>query len=184
MPLKLKKQPFLHSSISFPMFRCIFSILQKISAILVYMFRFTVIAIGKIKNPALAILRTDFSRRLKRYGRFEEVELKDSSVENEGRRILDVLEKQNRARHVYALAEEGETRSSVALARELHGLGSRSAIFIVGGAYGLSPSVKVKADTLLSLSPLTFTHEIARMLLCEQLYRAVSIHAGSKYHHE
>ena len=82
------------------------------------------------------------------------------------------------------MAEEGRTRSSQKLAAELQALQGRSAVFIVGGAYGLSAAVKSRADVLLSLSPFTFTHEIARMLLCEQLYRAVSIQTGSKYHHE
>jgi 23S rRNA (pseudouridine1915-N3)-methyltransferase len=82
------------------------------------------------------------------------------------------------------MAEEGGTRSSQQLADELQALRGRPAVFIIGGAYGLSDAVKQRADVLLSLSPFTFTHEIARMLLCEQLYRAVSIQTGSKYHHK
>ena len=81
------------------------------------------------------------------------------------------------------MAEEGKTRTSAGLAKELYALQGQPAVFIIGGAYGLSPAVKAKAEVLFALSPLTFTHEIARMLLCEQLYRAVSINAGSKYHH-
>ncbi|MGB0258786.1 MAG: 23S rRNA (pseudouridine(1915)-N(3))-methyltransferase RlmH, partial [Coraliomargarita sp.] len=63
-------------------------------------------------------------------------------------------------------------------------LQGQPAVFIIGGAYGLSDAVKARADGLFALSPMTFTHEIARMILCEQLYRAVSINSGSKYHHE
>ena len=147
------------------------------------MFRYTIIAVGKMKNRSLAALCDDFAKRLKRQGNFELVELKDGDVESEGERILDALAKRGDAR-IYAMAEEGRTRSSQKLAAELQALQGRSAVFIVGGAYGLSAAVKSRSDVLLSLSPFTFTHEIARMLLCEQLYRAVSIQTGSKYHHE
>ncbi len=147
------------------------------------MFRYTIIAIGKMKNRSLAALCDDFSKRLCRQGNFELIELKDGDVESEGKRILDALAKRSDAR-IYAMAEEGKTRNSQTLADELYALQGRPAVFIIGGAYGLSDAVKQRADVLFALSPLTFTHEIARMLLCEQLYRAVSIQTGSKYHHE
>ena len=147
------------------------------------MFRYTVIAIGKMKNRSLAMLCDDFSQRLKRQGNFELIELKDGDVESEGLRILEALAKRSDAR-IYAMAEEGMTRTSQRLADELYALQGRHAIFILGGAYGLSDTVKARADALFALSPLTFTHEIARMLVYEQLYRAVAIQTGSKYHHE
>ncbi len=147
------------------------------------MYRYTVIAIGKMKNRSLAALCDDFSKRLKRQGNFELLELKDGDVESEGQRILEALAKRGDAR-VFAMAEEGKTRTSATLAKELYGLQGQPAVFIIGGAYGLSDAVKARADGLCALSPMTFTHEIARMILCEQLYRAVSINSGSKYHHE
>ena len=147
------------------------------------MFRYTVIAIGKMKNRSLAMLCDDFSKRLKRRGNFELIELNDGDVESEGLRILEALAKRSDAR-IYAMAEEGTTCTSQRLADELYALQGRPAIFILGGAYGLSDLVKERADALFALSPLTFTHEIARMLVCEQLYRAVAIQTGSKYHHE
>ena len=147
------------------------------------MYRYTIIAIGRMKNRALADLCEDFSKRLKRSGNFELIELKDGDVDSEGKRILEALEKRKGAR-IYAMAEEGKTRSSARLAKELFDLQGQPAVFIIGGAYGLSPAVKAAAEATFALSPLTFTHEIARMLLCEQLYRAVSINSGSKYHHE
>lgn len=147
------------------------------------MYRYTVIAIGKMKNRNLAALVEDFSQRLKRSGAFELVELKDGDVEREGQRILETLVKRSGAR-VYAMAEEGKTRNSREFAGQLQRLQGQPAVFLIGGAYGLSDAVKARADELFSLSPLTFTHEIARMLLCEQLYRGVSINSGSKYHHD
>ena len=146
------------------------------------MYRYTIIAIGRMKNKPLTALCDDFSKRLKRSGNFELLELKDGDVESEGERILEALTKRKDAR-VYAMAEEGKTRTSTGLAKQLFDLQGQPAIFIIGGAYGLSHAVKARADVLFALSPLTFTHEIARMLLCEQLYRAVSINAGSNYHH-
>jgi 23S rRNA (pseudouridine1915-N3)-methyltransferase len=147
------------------------------------MYRYTIIAVGRMKNRALADLCTDFSKRLNRSGNFELVELKDGTIESEGQRILEALDKRPNA-SVYVMAEEGKTRASAKLAKALYALQGQQAIFIIGGAYGLSPAVKARADVLFALSPMTFTHEIARMLLCEQLYRAVSINSGSKYHHE
>jgi len=147
------------------------------------MYRYTLIVIGRMKNRPLADLCADFSKRLKRSGNFELIELKDGDIESEGQRVIEALDKRRNSR-IYAMAEEGKTRSSAKLARELFDLQGQQAIFIIGGAYGLSPRVKERADQLLALSPLTFTHEIARMLVCEQLYRAVSINSGSKYHHE
>jgi 23S rRNA (pseudouridine1915-N3)-methyltransferase len=147
------------------------------------MFAFTVIAVRKMKNRSLAALCDDFAKRLQRQGNFELIELKDGDVASEGQRILEALDKRKGAR-VYAMAEEGTTRTSAKLAHQLQRLQGQPAIFIIGGAYGLSDAVKQRADVLLALSPMTFTHEIARMLLCEQLYRAVSIQTGSKYHHE
>jgi 23S rRNA (pseudouridine1915-N3)-methyltransferase len=147
------------------------------------MFRFTIIAVGKMKNRPLAALCQNFSERLKRHGQFACIELKDGDVESEGQSILEVLSKRNDSR-IYALGEEGRTYRSKEFSNSVCALQGRSAVFIVGGAFGLSDAVKQRADVLWSLSPLTFTHEIARLLLCEQLYRAVSIQTGSKYHHE
>ncbi|PXA04197.1 50S rRNA methyltransferase [Coraliomargarita sinensis] len=136
-----------------------------------------------MKNRHLAAICDDFTKRLQRQGKFELIELKDGDVDSEGQRILDALNKRKGAR-TYAMAEEGATLSSMELAGDLGKLHGQPAVFIIGGAYGLSDAVKQSADTMLALSPMTFTHEIARMLLCEQLYRAVAIQAGSKYHHE
>lgn len=146
------------------------------------MFRYTLIVVGKMKQRALAELCTDYEKRIKRQGNFEVVELKDGTVESEGQRILEAIEKRRDAK-VYALAEEGKGMPSAALSAELAALQGRPAVFLVGGAYGLNDAVKARAEVLLSLSAMTFTHEMTRMLLCEQLYRAGAIQRGSGYHH-
>ena len=128
------------------------------------------------------MLCDDFAKRLLRQVKIEVVELKDGTIESEGSRILQSLSKRRNTR-VYALAEEGALYTSTEFAAELLQLQGKPVIFVIGGSYGLSEAVKARADQLLSLSPFTFTHEIARMLLYEQLYRAVSINTGSGYHH-
>ena len=80
------------------------------------------------------------------------------------------------------LTEEGRTLDSLAFAEQLRGSGSERIAFVIGGADGLEPALKAQAHWRLSLSPLTFPHELARLLLLEQLYRARSIQQGGPYH--
>lgn len=147
------------------------------------MFHLTLLTIGKLKNASIKSLAEEYQKRLKRFGRFDSVEFGDGTVASEGKRILDYLNKQTQAK-IFILAEEGSTLSSEAFSQELQALQGRQAIFVIGGAFGLDPAVKAKADRILSLSPMTFTHELAQMLLCEQIYRGISILNGSKYHHQ
>jgi 23S rRNA (pseudouridine1915-N3)-methyltransferase len=81
-----------------------------------------------------------------------------------------------------ALTEEGRTFDSVAFAQVLQGSGSERLAFVIGGADGLDSTIKAAASWQLSLSPMTFPHELARLLLLEQLYRAQSIQQGGPYH--
>jgi 23S rRNA (pseudouridine1915-N3)-methyltransferase len=147
------------------------------------MFHLTLLTVGKLKNASIKALAEEYQKRLKRHGRFETVEFADGTVESEGQRILEFLNKQTQAK-IFILAEEGQTLSSQAFSQELQALQGQHAIFVIGGAFGLDPAVKAKAHTLLALSPMTFTHELAQMLLCEQIYRGISILNGSKYHHQ
>ena len=147
------------------------------------MHRHTLIVVGKLKNRSIAALCQDYASRLQRHARIECVELRDGDLASEGRRILEALEKRPPAR-TYALAEEGRLRTSREFAGALLERQGGPACVIIGGAYGLSPEVKARADELLSLSPMTLTHEFARLVLMEQLYRAASINSGSKYHHD
>ena len=88
------------------------------------------------------------------------------------------------AHEVFVLAEEGCTYSSTEFAQKLQLHRGKPILFIIGGAYGLDQALKQMGDQLFALSHLTFTHEMARFLLLEQLYRAVSIVQGGKYHHQ
>lgn len=147
------------------------------------MYRLTLIAVGRMKNAHLKALCDDYLGRLQRGGRVEIIEYKDSTPEEEGKRFIDAMEARSAA-NAWALAEEGSTMRSADLAEAIDFHQGGELLFMVGGPYGLSKAVKQRADGLFSLSPMTFTHEMARYLLLEQLYRAVSINAGSKYHHE
>ena len=146
------------------------------------MFRYCLIVVGRLEQRALFELCAEYEKRLKRQGNLEVVVLKDGTLESEGQRIIEALEKRGEAK-VYALAEEGKAMDSLAFSEELTALEGRPAVFVIGGAYGLAEAVKVRADVRLSLSPMTFTHEMARYLLSEQLYRADAIRRGSGYHH-
>ena len=78
--------------------------------------------------------------------------------------------------------EEGKLFTTAQFAQKISAI-DRKMVFVIGGPFGLAPEVKERADLLWSLSPLTFTHEMARFLLCEQLYRALNLNAGGSYHH-
>ncbi|MEZ4757006.1 MAG: 23S rRNA (pseudouridine(1915)-N(3))-methyltransferase RlmH [Flavobacteriales bacterium] len=101
----------------------------------------------------------------------------------EGERLLAVLQPGER---VVVLDERGKGLGSVEFADRLgrwRDQGVRQVAFVVGGSYGLSDAVRQRADLLLSLSPMTFPHQLVRLLFAEQLYRAVSILGGTAYHH-
>jgi len=100
----------------------------------------------------------------------------------EGQRIRRQIPK---GAYVAALCVEGAPLSSEELSRRITGLKTKGVsrmAFIVGGSRGLSPGIKAAADLRLSMSPMTFPHHLARVMLLEQLYRALSIEAGSDYH--
>ena len=80
---------------------------------------------------------------------------------------------------------EGELRSSEALARQMAawaGQGVSQLVFLIGGSFGLHPSIKGSAKLRLSMSPMTFPHHLARVMVLEQIYRAYQINAGTRYH--
>ena len=139
------------------------------------------ILIGKLKDRNLDALCREYLRRLGAYGKVEYLELPDSDPAGEAKLILKELEKERNA-EIVVLGEEGKEFTSIALSARLSAI-DRKIVFIVGGPYGIDPQVKQRANWLWSLSKLTFPHEIARLLLCEQLYRAANLAHGGAYHH-
>ena len=138
-----------------------------------------IIAVGKIKDRGLQSKIAELSKWISRYAKLEIVELRDSNVEQEGDAILKSLGRDKA--FVFALSEEGGEFTSREFSGKLSGI-DRKMVFIIGGPFGLSPAVKQRADCLLSLSQMTFTHEMARLFLLEQIYRAIDIAKGGKYH--
>ena len=153
--------------------------------------RWTILAFGKLKEPYWQQAVAEYMKRLGPYRPVELVELPDERVE-EGReaaamdreadRVLSFLKP---GAHLVALWERGEQLDSVALSKRLEGLdheGYREAVFVIGGANGLSKRVLERADWKLGLSRLTLPHQLARLFLVEQLYRAERIRRGEPYH--
>lgn len=139
-----------------------------------------VLVVGRLKDRAIQARCDEFAKWLGPYAKLEVQELPDSNVAKEGQAILKALER-DRGAALVALSEEGKEFTSVKFA-EVLGKFDRKVVFVIGGPYGLAPEIRAKADLLWSLSKLTFTHELARLLLFEQLFRAVNILHGGSYH--
>jgi 23S rRNA (pseudouridine1915-N3)-methyltransferase len=150
----------------------------------------TIAAVGKLKSVQFRFIQDDFLKRLGRYTDVQLVEVKDVvgkgvpddvAMQKEGQALLKATEGVNRR---IALISTGRPLDSIELAefvRNQIGLYGRIA-FLIGGPVGLSTEVLQNCQDSLSLSRLTFPHEIARLLLLEQLYRAGTIVAGESYH--
>jgi len=138
------------------------------------------LVVGRMKDPYMEAKCGEYLKRLNAYAKVEVTEIKDSTPEEEGAKLLRLFDPAREL--VLALGEEGETFTSAEFARMLESAGRR-VVLIVGGPYGLAGEVKRSAAKLVSLSPLTFTHELARVVLFEQLFRACSIINHTGYHH-
>jgi 23S rRNA (pseudouridine1915-N3)-methyltransferase len=139
-----------------------------------------IIAVGRVRDSAYSEKISDFISRIRHDAKLEIVEIKDGTKESEGEKILEHMKKE-RGRMI-ALDEKGRFFSSLEFARHISAIPQRI-IMIIGGPFGLSPAVKAAAAETVALSAMTFTHEMARMLLLEQIYRAISIINNRKYHH-
>ena len=155
----------------------------------------TIICVGKLKEKFYQEAAAEYVKRLSAYCKLNTVELPEQKLPKNPSpgEIQSALEKEGNAirgkippsSSVIALAIEGRQRSSEELAEMLN-LWTRSAakhlVFVIGGSHGLHPSVKTGAWATLSMSPMTFPHHLARVMLLEQLYRAFKILEGSDYH--
>ncbi len=155
----------------------------------------TILAVGRMKEKPYRMMADEYMKRLSRYGKFEEVELPDlpepanSSPaierqirEKEGEAILSRIRPGS---HVIALTIPGKQWDSPGLSRHMDELMTRGAsdiTFVIGGSLGLSEQVIARAEEEMSMSKMTFPHQLARVMLMEQLYRAMKIRAGERYH--
>lgn len=154
-----------------------------------------IICVGSLKEQYWRDACAEYEKRLRPFCRFainqvDEQRLPknpsqaqiDSCVAEEGKRLLA---KVPRGAYSIAMCIEGRELSSPLLAQKLGQAavgGSSSVAFFIGGSWGLSEEVKRQADFRLSMSPMTFPHQLARVMLCEQIYRAFQISSGGKYH--
>lgn len=160
------------------------------------MLKINIICIGKIKEKYFTDAVGEYAKRLTAFCKFSVVELNEERIrsntpneaqiaeviEAEGRRILQKI---GASDYVAAMCIEGKLLSSEELSETLDkaALSGKSNVdFIIGGSYGLSGEVKRRADLRLSMSKMTFPHQLARVILSEQIYRAFEISTNGKYH--
>lgn len=153
------------------------------------------IGVGKLKEKYLIQGIAEYSKRLAPYVKFQIIEVPDEKApenmsdaellqvqEREGERILAHVKPDA---HVVALAIDGQLWSSEDLAAHIDKLatyGTSHVVFIIGGSVGLSPAVMRRAQSKLSFGRITFPHQLMRLVLVEQIYRAVKINRGEPYH--
>lgn len=150
--------------------------------------------VGKTTDSRLTALIDDYAGRLKHYVGFETIvipELKNAKSftieqqkEKEGALILGKLENSD---HVILLDEKGKQFTSVKFSEYLANLmlnSNKCTVFVVGGPYGFAEKVYSRSNAMMSLSLMTFSHQMIRLLFVEQLYRSMTIMKGEPYHHE
>jgi 23S rRNA (pseudouridine1915-N3)-methyltransferase len=155
----------------------------------------TVLCVGRLKEEYLREACAEYAKRLGAFCRFQVLELEEERLpqspsdaqisrclEAEGRRLL---EKIPQGAFAAALCIEGKELDSPGLARVLEETplrGKSQMVFVIGSSWGLDDEVKRRADLRLSMSRMTFPHQLARVMLLEQIYRGFQISSGGKYH--
>lgn len=157
--------------------------------------RISIVCVGKIKEKYLKLGIDEFSKRLSKYCKLEVIELDDEKApenlsdkdmiiikDKEGKKILSKIKDNS---YVISLAIDGKNLSSEELAETIDNLGVRGTshiVFVIGGSLGLSDEVLKRANYKLSFSKMTFPHQLMRLILLEQIYRAYRINNGEPYH--
>ncbi len=136
------------------------------------------IFVGKTKEKFINLGISEFAKRLEIFGKFKIIEIKDSNVEDEGKKIIEILKDD----YAVVLAVGGKEFSSEEFADFLKRNNDKNISFVIGSENGLSIEVLERANLKLSLSRMTLTHEMARLFLIEQIYRAFTIIKGRRYH--
>ena len=157
--------------------------------------KITIVCVGKIKEKFYRDAIDEYSKRLSRYCRLEIVECADektpdgaSAAQEDGIRNTEgerILSKIPENAYVFLLAIKGKEMTSPELSRKISDLAVRGKghlVFVIGGSLGTSKAVSDRADFSLSFSPMTFPHQLMRVILLEQIYRAYKIEAGEPYH--
>ncbi|MDR3189956.1 MAG: 23S rRNA (pseudouridine(1915)-N(3))-methyltransferase RlmH [Lactobacillaceae bacterium] len=154
-----------------------------------------IISVGKLKEKFLKDGIAEYAKRLSKFAKFEIIEVPDEKapeqlsdaqmvqvMTKEGERILSKIKDRE---YVYVLAIKGAQRTSEELAHEIEQLtvrGTSDITFVIGGSLGTAPAVNARADALISFGKFTLPHQLMRLVLTEQIYRAFMINQGSPYH--
>ncbi len=147
-----------------------------------------IISIGAIKEKYLKDAIDEYKKRISKYTNLEIIELKDEGLVEESKSIKlegEKIEKHlNDKDYIITLEIEGKEYKSVEFAEKLRNIQIENSniVFIIGGSYGLADSIKEKAKMHLSFSKMTFPHQLFRVLLLEQIYRAYKINNNESYH--
>lgn len=150
--------------------------------------KINIICVGKLKEKYLAEAQAEYIKRLSRFCDISITELNDEkddipdAIEKEGTRILSKIDTKD---YVICLAIEGKKLNSEAFSEKITSVfdSAKPVIdFVIGGSLGLSDNVKKRADMLLSFSDMTFPHQLMRIILLEQVYRAFKIANNENYH--
>lgn len=157
--------------------------------------KINLITVGKIKENYLKDAIAEYAKRLSRFAKLNIIEvpdlkIKDGASEKEEEMVIlgegELIEKHiNKSSYVIALCIEGKKQSSEAFAETIKDAaikGGSDITFIIGGSLGLADFIKKRADFLLSFSDMTFPHQLMRVILLEQIYRAYKINANEVYH--
>ena len=153
----------------------------------------SVMAMGRMKEKPYRQMADEYLKRLSRYGKFEEIELPDlPEPANTSIRLKQKsyhrqisISRLKPSDYVIALTIPGKMHDSPGLSRHLDELltrGESNIVFVIGGSLGLGDAVIRRANEEMSMSKMTFPHQLARVMLLEQLYRAMKIRAGERYH--
>lgn len=157
------------------------------------MINIKIIAVGSLKEKYLKDACEEYIKRLKRYCNINLIELSESKISEKSspKDIRKALESEGKAilkeckGFIIAMCIEGKQLSSIKFSEKLMSaaeMGKSSVTFVIGSSYGISEDVKRAADLRLSMSEMTFPHQLARVMLAEQIYRAFQIASNGKYH--
>lgn len=141
-----------------------------------------IITVGKSHDPKISQAIDEYIKRLSKYVKIDWQLIPPSSIEQESIQII----KATRDSYVILLDEGGNALNTPGFAARIEKLQNNSIkelVFVIGGAYGVTPEIKNSADFILSLSSLVFPHQLVRLILVEQIYRAYDLMHGGKYHH-
>ncbi len=155
------------------------------------MIKIKIIAIGKDKDKWVTSGQEHYEKLLSRFAKLESIHIPSPKLSSSfspleiKRKEAELFEKQIKSESFIALSDSGKQFDSIKFSKKLETLISHSSgqlLFLIGGAYGIDDSLLTRATLKLSLSPLTFSHQLVRLVLFEQLYRAFSILHNTDYH--